>query len=211
MNCIFVRIFFCVIPHSWLNNPFMVFGLHEYRPICRFEASAVKAMRPILTREFSFQLIFGFRTLLRSQYWKYHIPIRLLSLLHCDVYHGVEVDILEDESLEKCLLHVCHPGNYSPNSVLSKDPFLFCSWTLFSDVIDIGLLLPPLLPLLLFEEARFYPHREGNGFPMHAGRCDLRFNIVRILRTLLVIFPRSAWKIRNTDYRSSSFSRNDEP
>ena len=37
----------------------MVFGLHEYRPMYRFEASALKAMRPILTREFSFQLILG--------------------------------------------------------------------------------------------------------------------------------------------------------
>ena len=37
-------------------------------------------MRLILTREFSFQL-------------------NLLSLLHCDVDHGVEVDILEDESV----------------------------------------------------------------------------------------------------------------
>ena len=27
-------------------------------------------------------------------------PNTLLSLLHCDVYHGAEVDILEDESLE---------------------------------------------------------------------------------------------------------------
>ena len=44
----------------------MVFGLDEYRPIYRLEAFAVKAMRPILAREFSFQLI-------------------LLSLLHCDV------------------------------------------------------------------------------------------------------------------------------
>ena len=34
----------------------------------------------------------------------------------------------------------------------------------------MGLLLPPLLPLLLFEEAGFYPHREGNGFPMHGWR-----------------------------------------
>ena len=34
--------------------------------------------------------------------------------------------------------------------------------------IDIGLLLPPLLPLLLFDGAGIYPHREGNGFPMHA-------------------------------------------
>ena len=38
----------------------MVFGLHEYRTIFRLEASAVKAMRPILTREFSFQLTCGF-------------------------------------------------------------------------------------------------------------------------------------------------------
>ena len=59
----------------------MVFGLHEYRPIYRFKVSAVKPMRLILTREFSFQLI-------------------LLSLLHCDVDHGVDVNILEDESFE---------------------------------------------------------------------------------------------------------------
>ena len=79
----------------------MVFGLHEYCPIYRFEASAVKGMRPILTREFSFQLILKilYRFLL-SQYWKFSHPNTLLSLLHCDVYHGVEVDILEDEILE---------------------------------------------------------------------------------------------------------------
>ena len=59
----------------------MVFGFHEYRSIYNFEASAEKAMRLILTREFSFQLI-------------------LLSLLHCDVDHGVEVDVLEDECFE---------------------------------------------------------------------------------------------------------------
>ena len=59
----------------------MVFGLHEYCPIYSFKASAVKAMRPILKREYSFQFF-------------------LLSLLHCDVDHGVELDILEDESFE---------------------------------------------------------------------------------------------------------------
>ena len=68
----------------------------------------------------------------------------------------------------ECLLHVCHPGKHSPNSVLSKDPFLFLLLDFVLGCIDIGLLLPPLLPLLLFEEARFYPNREGNGFPMHA-------------------------------------------
>ena len=88
MNCTLVRNL-CVIHSLW--NTLTVFGLHEYRPIYRFEASAVKATRLILTREFSFQLI-------------------LLSLLQCDVDHGVEVDILEDESHEQHLLHVCHPG-----------------------------------------------------------------------------------------------------
>ena len=65
----------------------MVFGLLEYRQIYRFEASPVKAMRPILTR-----ILFPMLEVYR--------PNTLLSLLHCDVYHGVEVDILEDESLE---------------------------------------------------------------------------------------------------------------
>ena len=78
MKCTLVRNL-CVIHSLW--NMLTVFGLHEYRPIYRFEASAVKATRLILTREFSFQLI-------------------LLSLLHCDVNHAVEVDILEDESHE---------------------------------------------------------------------------------------------------------------
>ena len=79
MNCTLVKNFF-VIHHS-LWNTLMVFGLHEYRPISRFEASAGEAMRLILTRGFSFQLI-------------------LHSLLYCVVDHDVEVDILEDESFE---------------------------------------------------------------------------------------------------------------
>ena len=54
--------------------------------------------------------------------------------------------------------------------------------------IDIGLRLPPLL---LFEEAGFFPHLGGIGFPKHARRFDLRFNVVRILRTLPVIFQGS--------------------
>ena len=44
--------------------------------------------------------------------------------------------------------------NKSPNSVLSKDPFLcFSVVGLCPGCIDTGLLPPPLLPLLLFEEA----------------------------------------------------------
>ena len=49
MSCTLVKNL-CV-DHPWRNNPLTVFGLRESRPIYRFEASAVKAMRPILTRE----------------------------------------------------------------------------------------------------------------------------------------------------------------
>ena len=45
--------------------------------------------------------------------------------------------------------------------------------------VDIGLLLLPLL--LLLGEAGVLTHRGGNGFPKHAGKFDLRFNVVRIL------------------------------
>ena len=58
----------------------MVFGLHEYRPSYKIEASAVKAMRPILTREFSFQYV-------------------ALASSVC-AYHGVGADVLEHECLE---------------------------------------------------------------------------------------------------------------
>ena len=56
--------------------------------------------------------------------------------------------------------------------------------------IDTGLLLPPLL----FGEAGVYPHREGNGFPMHPWRFNLRFNVVRILWTSPVIFHGRLWR-----------------
>ena len=115
-----------------VENPLMVF---EYRPIYGSEASAVKAMRPILTREFSFQLILGFCTLPFSQYWEYNIPNTLLSLLHCDVYHGVEVGILEDENLKGKFSARLSSWNHSPNFVFSKDSFFFCNLTLFSDVL----------------------------------------------------------------------------
>ena len=115
MNCTIVMIF-CVSNDSWRNNPLMVFGWNESRPIYRIEASEVKAMRPILTREFSFQLI-------------------LLSLLHCDVDHGVEVDILEDARLEENLLHVCHPGIIVQILSSRRRFSFFCSWTFSSDVL----------------------------------------------------------------------------
>ena len=84
-------------------------------------------------------------------------------------HHGVEVDILEDEGFRGMGSSRLSSRNYNPNSVLPKD-FLFFS--------VVG---PPLLPLLFFDEAGAYPHRGGNGFPMHAWSFNLRFNVVRIL------------------------------
>ena len=57
--------------------------------------------------------------------------------------------------------------NHSPNFCFIEGFFPSLQLDLFLGCIDIGLLL---LPLLLFEEAGFYPHREGNGFPIHAWR-----------------------------------------
>ena len=55
--------------------------------------------------------------------------------------------------------------------------------------IDTGLLLPPLLPLLLlFEEAGVYLHRGRQRFPDERLKIHLRFNGVRSLGALLVIF-----------------------
>ena len=67
----------------------------------------------------------------------------------------------------------------------------------------MGMLLPLLLPPLLFEEAGFYPHREGNGFPMHARKFCASFQRCSNLVNHTRDFPRLAVKIRNTHYRNS--------
>ena len=134
MNCTLLRNL-CVIHHSWWNNPLMVFGFHEYRPIYRLQASAVKAMRLILTREFSFQFIFWILDTFPFSILEVKHPCTLLSLLYCDVCHGVEVDILEDETLEGMFSGRLSSRNSSPNFVFSKDSFLFCKLALSSDLL----------------------------------------------------------------------------
>ena len=185
----------------------MVFGLHEYRPIYRFEASSVKPMRLILPREFSFQLLLGFCTLSHSQHWKYNRPIRC-SRFFTVTYHGVEVDILKDESLEYCLLHVCHLGIIVQILSSRRIPFFFYSWTLSSDVLNMGLLLPPpLLPLLLFEEARFHSQL----FPDASLKIQLRFNVVRILWAILVMFHGMLWRFATQIIKVLFIFRNNAP
>ena len=54
--------------------------------------------------------------------------------------------------------------------------------------MDTGLLLAPLPLLLLFEEAEFLPASRRHRFPDAGLKILLRFNVVRILWTILVIF-----------------------
>ena len=58
--------------------------------IYRFEAFAVKATRPIVGILYT-----PSSSILEEKY-----PNTLLSLIHCDVHHGVEADVLEDERFE---------------------------------------------------------------------------------------------------------------
>ena len=88
----------------------------------------------------------------------------------------------------ECFLHVWHPRIVVQILSSRKGSFCLCNRTSFSDVLTQDCCCRPLLPLLLFEEAGIYPHRGGNGFPMHAKKFDLHFNVVRILCTSLVIF-----------------------
>ena len=77
-------------------------------------------MRPILIREFSFQLILKFS----SEYWKYDTPMRY-SRFFFHIHHGVEVDILGDESFTGMLSALPASMNCSPDSVFSKDLSMF--------------------------------------------------------------------------------------
>ena len=187
MNSTLVRNF-CVIHHSWWNDPLMVFGLREYCPIYRFNASAVRAMRLILTSELSCQLI-------------------LLSLLHGDVDPWCRSRHTWRWESRKYLLHVCHLG-IRVQILSSRRRFSFLELDFVLGCIDTGLLLPPLL---LLEEAAFYTRREGNGFPMHAWRFIF-------VSTLFESFEPYSWfstvgcgDSQHRLSKFSSFSRNDEP
>ena len=73
------------------------------------ELLRLKGMRPILTREFSFQLILGFCTLSRSQYWKFYIPIRCSGFFTVTSIMVSKYAYLKMRVSKECFLHVCHP------------------------------------------------------------------------------------------------------
>ena len=83
--------------------------------------------------------------------------------------------------------------NKSPNSFLFEEPFSFLWLDFVLGCVDIGLLLLPLLPLLLFEKAGIYPHRGGNGFLMHAWKSS-SFQRCSNLVSLARIFHGRLWR-----------------
>ena len=126
-----------------------------------------------------------------------HLPMRmkppknLLLKWVCEhffnVRHGVEPHVLEDDSVNRVFC----------TSVIQILKSKFCplegflslyQWTSFSDVSMKDCCCCCRCRRCCLRRGRDFPHRGGNGFPMHAWRCDLRFNVVRILWTLLVIF-----------------------
>ena len=142
----------------------MVFGLHEYRPIYRFSASAVKVMRPILTREF-FPINFGilYSPVLNTGKIPSQYTAPASSLWRPSWCRSRHTWKWESRVMSSPRMS----SRNSPKSVLSEDCFLFSVVGLCPRMYWHRIVLPPLL---LFEEARFYPHREGNGFTMHAWR-----------------------------------------
>ena len=88
----------------------------------------------------------------------------------------------------ECLLHVCHLEIAVPNSVLSMDFFFFSGLLLSRTQSMKDCCYCCRCRRCCFRGSGIFPLCGCNGFPMHAGRFDLRFNVVRILWTLLVIF-----------------------
>ena len=133
-----------------------------------------------------------------SQYWKYdssqfvwHLPRIFLSK---ECVHTVPLGFtmvsnhtyLKMRVSSECLLHVCHPEIAVPNSFLLMDVFL-CINGLRSRMLWWRI-AAAAVAAAAFEEAKNFPLCGGNGFPIPARRFDLRFKIIRILWTILVIF-----------------------
>ena len=168
-------------------------------------------MRPILTREFSFQLVLGFCTLSLSQYWKYNVPTRCSRFFTCEVYHGVQVDMLEDENLGVMSSPHMSSRNHSPifssRRILSFSVIWLCS-----QMYWYGIAAAAAAARRCFSKRPgFYPHRESNSFPMHAWRFIF-------VSTLFESCEPYSWHstvgCEDSQHRLSqlsSFSRNDEP
>ena len=78
----------------------MVFGMHEYRPNLQIWSFCGKGNATNPHTWILFPVNFWMLYTHPFSLLEVLPPNTLLSLLHCHVYHGVEVDMFEDESLE---------------------------------------------------------------------------------------------------------------
>ena len=83
--------------------------------------------------------------------------------------------------------------NDSPNSVLSKDPFLCCTWTLSSDVLTQDCCCRRYCRYC-FSRDRGLPASWRQRDPDTRLKIHLRVNVVRILWALLEIFHCRLWR-----------------
>ena len=134
------------LDHTNLSQ-FSIFIFTDFKP--SFEATMVRAMQPILVRELFLQLIFE----PSLQYWKYNIPMHR-SFCFSFILIMVSTYICDksgDASFKRIPFAFLASRNYSPNSLLLGISF-FLLMDNASRSSDVGLLLPPLPPLL-FKEA----------------------------------------------------------
>ena len=136
--------------------------------------NTVKAMQPILIREFSFQLILEFP----SQYWKKDIP------MHCSFFFFFTLitvsnhncDTLGDECFESIF---CTSGIEELQSefCLLLGSLSQCYW-------NTSLVLTQedcCCRRFAFRGGRDFRHRGDISVPKHTSRFVLRFNVIRIL------------------------------
>ena len=126
------------------------------------DASKMKAMEPILVCEHFLQLIFESS----FQYWKYNISMHrsicfyfilvMVSNYVCDTLGGASFKWISFAFLAS--------RNYSPNSVLFGDLFLYVNGLCFR----MYWRKIAAATAAAFRGGRGYPYRGGNGFPMHA-------------------------------------------
>ena len=152
-----------------------------------FEPSAVESLQLILIHEFFPNLLLntGSMTLLPIRVTS---PKNLLVKRVC-VHLSLGFTMVSNHTYLKmrasteCLLHVCHPeivvqilSSRWISLFIQMDFFLGCNrWRIAA--------VAAAAATAAFEEAGIFPLCAGNGFPMHARRFDLRFNVARILRT----------------------------
>ena len=129
-NCALVRNL-CVIHHSWWRSAhgLRIAGISPNLQLLRYRQCGHSSHVNSLSNQFGDFVHCPF-SILEVQHHN-----ALLSFLHCDENHGVESrHTWRWESRTMSSPRVSF-RNHSPNSVLSKDPFLFCSWTLFSRIV----------------------------------------------------------------------------